>query len=865
MTKMKKIFSTVLVMLFTLFTVLSYTPAQAARKPTVVPQVQFANAPVTEYKVGDRVGFNIYSPNYGGRVEYRVVLWNDSKKSYSDLWNSNNGYPTRYYTKWQPYGNNIFTLGWIINDPGSYRITVYAKRVGIPNSKGALKGFNCDSFMESVAFRVKAKEAAVQSILPIADITVNQGVIPTLPSTVRAVMDDATEKTLKVTWGSVDITRAGTFTIQGTVDGTNLKATLRLIVNPIQTTLNVYSVEAASINAININLRESIGFTPALARFSLSGYGSSNLRLYTVNMSTDKKIIQLSTDTLTLGNWYTLKIDGTEYVFQVPYNIGSGSNGYKVTLTANDLTLPVNTSKYPDITVYPSNTTLNFTSDDSTIARYDSYTGKVVGVKPGITTFYVTGSKTGYTSASDSFRVQVTGNAASLEAAPSVLVEAVENDGSLVSGEIIVTSDYEYFRSDINTNNVKLYNLPEGLTYTVERIDSRTLKIYIEGNAENHGSSDDKKIYVRVLNGLYSGSDYLISNEVLINFTDKTMTSIDPIDNINKPLGTLKTDLGLPGKVIINLSNGTKPEVNVTWDKGTPVYNANLSGEYIFKGTVSLPSGVTNPDNLKAQVKVTLANGTTNVTAEDFGVMTSSGVMGYNVGFHLVDATASDVRNVVVNLYNGNTLLATNTSKNVLTSYGTATSLSAPFDVFGTFDYEEDGNWTYSGWEAANNVIPTQAVIIVTFKNGLIKTAVNNTLTGDTTIFTKGDVTPEDFSVMNLSGVLGYNVGFHLVDATAVDVRNVVVKLYKEGTLLATNTSKNILTNYSTSTSLSAPFDIRGTFDYVADGNWTYSEWGGAYTDIPTKAEIIVTFKNGLVKTAINTNLTGDTSIIINN
>lgn len=131
------------------------TNATAAQ--VVLPKVHFITAPTTEYTAGDRVRFNINALPYGGRVEYRVVLWEDSKKTYHDLWHAGNGHPTRYYTSWRPYGNETFTLGWPITEPGDYRITVYVKRLGIANSKAALKGMNCDSYAESVAFKVKPK------------------------------------------------------------------------------------------------------------------------------------------------------------------------------------------------------------------------------------------------------------------------------------------------------------------------------------------------------------------------------------------------------------------------------------------------------------------------------------------------------------------------------------------------------------------------------------------------------------------------------------------------------------------------------------------------------------------------------------
>ena len=64
-----------------------------------------------------------------------------------------------------------------------------------------------------------------------------------------------------------------------------------------------------------------------------------------------------------------------------------------------------------------------------------------------------------------------------------------------------------------------------------------------------------------------------------------------------------------------------------------------------------------------------------------------------------------------------------------------------------------------------------------------------------------------DFSVMTISDVIGYNVGFELINATAFDIKEIVVKLYKGEEVLATNTSAGILEKYPDETSLSAPFD----------------------------------------------------------
>ncbi len=251
-----------------------------------------------------------------------------------------------------------------------------------------------------------------------------------------------------------------------------------------------------------------------------------------------------------------------------------------------------------------------------------------------------------------------------------------------------------------------------------------------------------------------------------------------------------------------------------------------------------------------------------NLETADFGVMDFSGVVGYNVGFNLIDAKASDVESVVVEVSNESGVLATATTNELLTQYPDAVTLSVPIDVAGEFDYVEDKSWTYSGWTGKLSSIPTEADITVVFKNGIVKTIKNTNLTGDTSRFTKGNVEAVDFGVMDFSGVIGYNVGFNLIDAKASDVESVVVKVSNESGLLATATTNELLTQYPDAASLSAPFDVLGSFDYVTDKSWTYSGWNGSGKDIPTQAEIIVNFKNGTVKTIKNTNLTGDTKIL---
>lgn len=118
-------------------------------------------------------------------------------------------------------------------------------------------------------------------------------------------------------------------------------------------------------------------------------------------------------------------------------------------------------------------------------------------------------------------------------------------------------------------------------------------------------------------------------------------------------------------------------------------------------------------------------------------------------------------------------------------------------------------------------------------------------------------VRPQDFAVMQVSGVNGYNVGLQIVDGSARDLASVEVTLYRGETVLAKNTSMNKLFNsYPTATQLSSPFNIDGNFS--ADGYWSYGKWNGSVLDVPTKAVIKVTYLDGRVYEVVNTKLAGN-------
>lgn len=152
------------------------------------------------------------------------------------------------------------------------------------------------------------------------------------------------------------------------------------------------------------------------------------------------------------------------------------------------------------------------------------------------------------------------------------------------------------------------------------------------------------------------------------------------------------------------------------------------------------------------------------LAAEDFGVVnydTGLGILkGYSAGFGLTDATFENVQSVVVKLYNGATLLQTNTATAKVGDEITGNQISSPFDVSGNFNYSTDGYWTNVRETQYGQSVPaTRVVATVTLENGQVVTAENTLLTGDpTTIYPKvvEHTTPTDKEQCKKNGWKGF-------------------------------------------------------------------------------------------------------------
>lgn len=104
------------------------------------------------------------------------------------------------------------------------------------------------------------------------------------------------------------------------------------------------------------------------------------------------------------------------------------------------------------------------------------------------------------------------------------------------------------------------------------------------------------KVPVDAAAGSYAGS-YGINSEAPALFS--TVVSV-PALNSNMALGTPRENLFLPSHAQVLLSDGrTISALIFNWSAGSPDYNNDLPGVYPFFGALVLPSGISNPLNLK--------------------------------------------------------------------------------------------------------------------------------------------------------------------------------------------------------------------------------------------------------------------------
>jgi alpha-tubulin suppressor-like RCC1 family protein len=143
-----------------------------------------------------------------------------------------------------------------------------------------------------------------------------------------------------------------------------------------------------------------------------------------------------------------------------------------------------------------------------------------------------------------------------------------------------------------------------------------SIVLSVNGTAQTAVDADGNGSWTVSVPALSAGTGISVTaqaaGELISAPAEATAIAAVTVTSVNNPAAITvdnDTDLayaGLPSTVEVNLSDGSSPSVDVTWDGGSPAYDGNTAGSYTFTGTLTLPGSVTNPNNLTASVTVTV-------------------------------------------------------------------------------------------------------------------------------------------------------------------------------------------------------------------------------------------------------------------
>src|SRR5690625_3423702 len=178
-----------------------------------------------------------------------------------------------------------------------------------------------------------------------------------------------------------------------------------------------------------------------------------------------------------------------------------------------------------------------------------------------------------------------------------------------------------------------------------------------------------------------------VEASVTVTVGNPYITEITDIANIGVINGTEMSDIGLPTKVEVTLNDGNKQNIDVNWDNGNPNYDKSGAGNYVFTGTLDLPTGVVNTNNVEASVTVTVGNPYITEITDIANIGVINGTEMSDIGLPTkVEVTLNDgnKQNIDVNWDNGNP----NYDKSVAGNYVFTGTLDLPTSVINTNNVE---------------------------------------------------------------------------------------------------------------------------------------------------------------------------------
>lgn len=131
--------------------------------------------------------------------------------------------------------------------------------------------------------------AKIVSVDSISDVTVNVGVAPKLPTSVKATYDDGTKENVSVSWPYVNTSNAGEQTITGTINGTSVTAKVKVIIVPDK--LTARAISSGNLKEIIIKLSKPVADEDEAKE--KSNYDVDGNSVLNADLSNDKMTVTL--------------------------------------------------------------------------------------------------------------------------------------------------------------------------------------------------------------------------------------------------------------------------------------------------------------------------------------------------------------------------------------------------------------------------------------------------------------------------------------------------------------------------------------------------------------------------------------------
>ncbi len=282
--------------------------------------------------------------------------------------------------------------------------------------------------------------------------------------------------------------------------------------------------------------------------------------------------------------------------------------------------------------------------------------------------------------------VAVNVRSAENQAPPSVVtVESVESLGN-------ITVDNGTIRDDIDLPDTIDVNLSNSTT-------TSAAVTWNNGNPEYDGDTAGTYVFtgrLKLPDGITNPGNLKASVAINVRPAENgttpasvTVESVESLDNITVNNGTARNSINLPNTVGVTLSDSTTTSAHIRWEDVNPIYNGYKAGTYVFKGTLILPEGVTNPYDYSTKVNVIVKAASSSSSSSSHHHNSSTDTSKDTS----TDASSTSATNTITN--------GDDTNNNPINNSNTQTAWSQ--DTSGNWYLEKDNGDKTKGWKLVDS------------------------------------------------------------------------------------------------------------------------------------------------------------------